>query len=104
MGDRSPQRRCGAVAPSVLIGVASMRVPLILTVLVAGLASADASAQTNLQLWSNITLDWMRTQRLTYEIDVEPKVLVAAPADEPSWYNVDVTPSVEYAVNRWLDV
>ena len=104
MGDRSPQRRCGAVAPSVLIAVASMRVPLILTVLVAGLASADASAQTNLQLWSNITLDWMRTQRLTYEIDVEPKVLVAAPADEPSWYNVDVTPSVEYAVNRWLDV
>jgi hypothetical protein len=72
--------------------------------LIAGLASADASAQTNLQLWGNITLDWMRTQRLTYEIEVEPKVLLAASGCEPSWHNVDVTPSVEYAVNRWLDI
>jgi hypothetical protein len=78
--------------------------PLVLAVLVAGLASADAAAQTNLQLWGNITLDWMRTQRLTYEIDVEPKVLLAAPDGDPSWHNVDVTPSVEYAVKRWLDV
>jgi hypothetical protein len=75
-----------------------------LMLVVIALTSARASAQTNLQLWANVTLDWMRTQRLTYEVDVEPKVLLEAPPGEPSWHNVDVTPSVEYAVKDWLDV
>ena len=67
-------------------------------------AARPALAQTNGQLWGNITLDWVRSNQLTFELDVEPKVLVAAPSTEPGWWNVDVTPNVEYAVRPWLDV
>lgn len=42
-----------------------------------------ATAQTNGQLWRNITLDWVRSEKLTYELDLEPKVLVVAPSTEP---------------------
>ena len=46
-------------------------------------ASSTAFAQTNLQLWGNVTLDWVKSDRLTYEFDIEPKVLLYAPDDEP---------------------
>jgi hypothetical protein len=32
-----------------------------------------AHAQTNLQLWGNVTLDWVKSDRLVYELDFEPK-------------------------------
>jgi Protein of unknown function (DUF2490) len=63
-----------------------------------------AAAQTNGQLWGNITLDWVRSEKLTFELDLEPKVLVVAPSTEPGWWNVDVTPNVEYTVKPWLDL
>jgi len=62
-----------------------------------------AHAQTNLQLWGNFTLNWPRSERLAYELDFEPKVLVSAPDDQPSWMNLDVTPNVEYSAKGWLD-
>jgi hypothetical protein len=62
------------------------------------------SAQTTGQLWGNLTLDWVRSEKLTFELDLEPKVLIAAPSTEPSWWNVDVTPNVEYAIKPWLDL
>ncbi|WP_239488901.1 DUF2490 domain-containing protein [Luteitalea sp. TBR-22] len=67
-------------------------------------AAPAAVAQTNLQLWGNVTLDWARSERLVYELDFEPKVLLAAPEGEPGWRNLDVTPNVEYAAKRWLDL
>jgi hypothetical protein len=63
-----------------------------------------ALAQTNGQLWGNITVNWVRSDKLVVELDVEPKVLIAAPSTEPGWWNVDVTPNVEYAVKPWLDL
>lgn len=68
--------------------------PAVLCLLLA-YASA-ASAQTNLQLWGNVTLDWVKSDRLTYELDFEPKVLLVAPEGEPGWHNLDLTPNVEY--------
>lgn len=65
---------------------------------------SPALAQTNLQLWGNLTLDWAKSPHLTYELDIEPKVLVSGAADEPGWHNVDLTPGVEYAWRPWLDV
>lgn len=62
-----------------------------------------AAAQTNLQLWGNLTLDWVKSPRLAYELDLEPKVLLAAPEGEPGWHAVDLTPNVEYAWKSWLD-
>lgn len=61
-------------------------------------------AQATLQLWGNLTLDWVKNDRLVYELDVEPKVLLAAPEGEPGWRNLDLTPNVEYSPKRWLDL
>jgi len=80
-----------------------MRVGLGVVLLVAW-SSGVARAQTNLQLWGNLTIDWVRSPRLTYGLDVEPKVLIAAPEGDPAWRNLDLTPSVEYAAKSWLDV
>jgi hypothetical protein len=67
-------------------------------------AAPAAFAQTNLQLWGNLTLDWAKSARLVYELDLEPKVLLAAPEGEPGWRNLDVTPNVEYSATPWLDL
>jgi Protein of unknown function (DUF2490) len=65
---------------------------------------SPAPAQTNFQLWGNLTFDWVRSDRLVYELDVEPKALLAAPEGEPDWYNLDVTPNVEYSPKNWVDL
>jgi len=64
----------------------------------------SAGAQTNLQLWGNVTIDWQKVDRLTYAVDLEPKVLLTAPAGDPEWATFDVTPKVDYAARRWLDL
>ena len=102
------ERACGFFAGSpraALPGKASMsrRLPGLVAILVV-LAARPAAAQTNGQLWGNITLDWVRSEKLTYELDLEPKVLVVAPSTEPGWRNLDVTPNVEYAARPWLDL
>jgi hypothetical protein len=66
--------------------------------------TSSVAAQTNAQLWGNVTFDWIKSASLTYELDVEPKVLIAAPSGEPGWWNLDVTPNVEFAVQPWLDL
>jgi hypothetical protein len=68
------------------------------------LTSTGVSAQTTTQLWANVTLDWVASSRLTYEVDFEPKVLISAPPGEPGWRNLDVTPSVEFAAREYLDL
>ena len=79
----------------------SRRIAWVLGLLLA--AAVPAHAQTDLQLWGNLTLNWAKSARLAYDLDVEPKVLVSAPADESSWHSVDVRPSVDYAWRQWLD-
>ena len=66
--------------------------------------SGFADAQTNGQLWGTVTFNWIRSDRLTYELELEPKVLVAAPEGEPDWASFDITPNVEYAFRDWLDL
>jgi hypothetical protein len=68
------------------------------------LTAGNALAQTNSQVWANITLDWVKPSGLTYEIDVEPKALVSAPPDQPGWSNLDVTPSIEYPLAKTIDL
>jgi Protein of unknown function (DUF2490) len=74
---------------------------------VSGLVLSSArsgAAQTNLQLWGNITLDWVTSNRLAYELDVEPKVLLSKPDGDPDWRNLDVTPNVEWSPKPWIDL
>jgi Protein of unknown function (DUF2490) len=66
--------------------------------------ASPASGQTNGQFWGTVTVNWLKSDRLTFELELEPKVLVEAPEGEPSWASLDVTPNVEYAVKNWLDV
>jgi hypothetical protein len=76
----------------------------IAAMLVALLLPCPAVAQTELQLWGDITFSWIKSQRLTLGVDTEPQVLVSKPADDPGWATLDVTPSIEYTANRWFDV
>lgn len=63
-----------------------------------------ASAQSNTQLWSEVRLDWIKSRDVTYSVTIEPKIIVTAPADDPWWATLDVTPSVEYTHGQWIDV
>ena len=81
-----------------------MKADGIAAVVAAILVAVPVSAQTNLQLWSTFTVNWVKSDRLTYELEAEPKVLLSAPEGEPGWASFDVTPNIEYTVNDWLDV
>ena len=72
-------------------------------VLVLGFARL-AGGQTTSQLWGTITFNWLRSGQLSYELELEPKVLTDAPEGEPGCASLDVTPNVEYALQRWLDL
>jgi hypothetical protein len=63
-----------------------------------------ASAQTTTQLWGNLTFNWLKSDRLSYELDLEPKAQLDAPEGEPDWRNLDVTPNVEYSMRPWVDL
>ena len=67
------------------------------------LLDRSASAQTDGQLWGAIGLIWGGPGRISYELQIEPKVMVVVPEGEPGWATLDVTPSVEYGLTPWLD-
>jgi hypothetical protein len=54
-----------------------------------------AAAQAEKQLWATGIVDWLATDRLTYEIEVEPKTNPAT---------VDVTPEISYTAVGWADL
>jgi hypothetical protein len=66
--------------------------------------AAPAHAQATTQLWGNLTFNWVRSDRMVYELDFEPKGLLSAPDGDPDWRNLDVTPNVEYSPKGWLDL
>jgi len=67
--------------------------------------AGPAAAQTNLQLWGDLSLNWLRSDRLAYALDLEPQALVAnTEADAAGWRAFGVTPNVEYSAKSWLDV
>jgi hypothetical protein len=64
-----------------------------------------AAAQTNLQLWGDLSLNWIRSDRLAFALDLEPQALVAnTDEDATGWRTFGLTPNVEYSAKRWLDV
>jgi hypothetical protein len=56
---------------------------------------STAAAQAEKQFWATGLVDWLATDRLTYEIEVEPKTNPAT---------LDVTPEIQYTVAAWADV
>lgn len=67
-------------------------------------ATPRVAAQSNAQLWGDLSMEWVRPTGITWGLAVEPRVLVSAPPGEPGWWSVDVTPAIEYSATRWLDV
>jgi hypothetical protein len=63
-----------------------------------------AYAQTDTQVWAELSFTRIKSRSLTYGFDLEPKVLVSKPDGDPAWATLDVTPSVEYTRGLWLDV
>ena len=71
--------------------------------LLASIAS-PVTAQTDTQVWANLTLDWIKSHAWKLGLDIEPKALVSKPPDDPGWATLDVTPSVEYTRGKWFDM
>jgi hypothetical protein len=63
----------------------------------------SVEAQPDFQLWTNFTFAWSPSHRTTIGVDAAPKVLLWAPAGDPGWSTLDVTPSIEYKRGRWFD-
>lgn len=66
--------------------------------------AARSEAQTNLQLWGTLTAVNPVSNRLSYEFEFEPKVLLARAEGEPGWASVDFTPTVEYTLSSFVDL
>ena len=45
----------------------------------------------------------MKSDRVTYELDFEPKSLVIVPDGQPDWRNLDTTPNLTVTAAKWLD-
>src|SRR6185436_12410150 len=67
------------------------------------LTALSVEAQPDFQLWANFKFEWDQSHRTTITVDAEPKVLVWAPAGDPGWATLDVTPSIEYKRGPWFD-
>ena len=67
------------------------------------LSTLPVHAQPDFQLWANFKFEWDKSHQTTIAVDAEPKVLVWAPAGDPGWATLDVTPSIEYKRGPWFD-
>ena len=65
--------------------------------------ASSASAQSTGEVWGNLTIDWLASERLVLTLDVEPKVQVSAVTKQSRFSNLDVWPAVDFAVSGWLD-
>src|SRR5262245_1328160 len=63
-----------------------------------------ANAQATGQMWGNLIGDWLATERLTSEVDFEPRTQRVVSDGQPIWNSIDVIPRVEYTVSKWIDV
>jgi hypothetical protein len=68
------------------------------------LHAGPCAGQATTQVWGELTLDWFRTHAFSLGIDIEPKVLVTKPEQDPGWATLDVTPKIEYKHGRWFDI
>jgi len=65
--------------------------------------ASTATAQSTGEAWGNLTIDWLASERLVYTLDIEPKVQVTTVTKQSRFANIDVWPSVEFALSGWLD-
>jgi Protein of unknown function (DUF2490) len=66
--------------------------------------SSRAAAQSTGELWGDFTIGWLQSERLTWEIDVEPRAAITVPAGKSRWVSLALIPEVQYTLARWVDV
>lgn len=66
--------------------------------------ASPARAQATGQLWTNVTIDWLPTNRVSYELDLEPKAQLIVHEGQPTFGEMKAIPQVSYAVSRWVDL
>jgi hypothetical protein len=98
--DFQPNRRAGLIHGRTDDGDTMVRWTLMVCILA---CASTATAQPIGEVWGNLTINWLASERLVYALDVEPKVQVSAVTTTSRFANVEVWPSVEFAVTPWLD-
>jgi Protein of unknown function (DUF2490) len=73
--------------------------PLLAVILIS--SASVARAETTVQLWMNMMVEWQTTPKWFLACDLEPKRLLYG---EGQWLNLDLTTTTEYAPTRWLDL
>lgn len=63
-----------------------------------------ARAQATGQIWSSAIVEWLATDRVTAQLEVEPKAQVFVPAGKATTFELDMTPHVDYLLAPWIDV
>jgi hypothetical protein len=53
--------------------------------------ASTARAQSLGELWGNVTIDWLTSERLVDALDIEPKVQVTPVTGQSRFANVDIT-------------
>jgi hypothetical protein len=66
--------------------------------------ASSAFAQAAGQAWGNVVVDWLQTNRTSYEVDLEPQGQVFVHEGQPTWGQLKAIPRVTYALSRWVDV
>ena len=66
--------------------------------------STSASAQATGQMWGFSSIGYLETERLSYQLALEPKSQVVVHEAQPTWFSVDATPRVTYSLVGWMDV
>ena len=67
------------------------------------LGTSTAAAQASGEIWGNFTVGWLQSERLTWEIDVEPKTAITVPAGQSKWVSLALVPEVQYTLAKWVD-
>jgi hypothetical protein len=63
-----------------------------------------ASAQATGQVWEHFSIGYLETERLSYQLAIEPKAQVLVDAGQPKWFSIGATSRVTYSLLPWMDV
>ena len=66
--------------------------------------ASTASAQSIGEVWDNVTIDWLASERLVFSLDAEAKIQVTDVTKQSRYANLDVWPSIALAAAGWLDL
>lgn len=73
-------------------------------VVLQALLAWSAEAQTNLQVWGDLSFNWVKSNGVSWALDLEPQAMLAPTEETPGWRSFSATPNLEYSAKNWLDL